>query len=771
MGFNLRQKQTRARGAASLMPSLAIALVATILPIHAVADTLFDDFNGSEGSEPAHSEWTNTQGITIDGLGSVLFDTTSGPQTLEALADWNFRPHPTQRIGRVTFDVTQLLRTNLIFGLVDSSSNAVTVRNDLGSGNFEVVIQSGNSKSAHATGITNATGVWEIDWEASRVRVYRDRLLAFSSTSNPPKGGTRWNIPTTELHPVMVAYTGPGVVAKLNNLTWNTSRIWDDFIGRSGSHPDPTQWIASNGLTLNGNGALRFDVGSGPQGLDAASPHRFSPYARPRVSTAARAILDITQHSPTNLILGLTDGSTRSILVRNDQGDGLYRVVISNGSQSGYYPLGLTNATGTWIIDWMPQRVLIYLDDALEFDSSANAPVGHALWRIPISPLAPTMGTYTGAGVVAQLNRAIWTPVPKRPFELLFFDGIGGSVGGIPTPTNLIDITEQVDRLPADGFVFSVTNTPAYFPDESCRLDTAYTAGDFLAEISTMHALHLEHVNRNFARINIGVSNADWFSDEDWGRVVANVELGADAAAQDGAEGILLDTEMYGSRCCLLPYYYGDCVPAAGCTDPGSPATASRTFAETATEVRARGKQFMQAIVSAFPGAKILYTYATSVVALGDTSFNLLPAFIDGMMDAAPNNTFIDGYEGAYEFKTGKEFAVARNVILNAATLSADPRRYQRKMKVGFGIYPHARESNEVLLDMTPGHDTSEYNNLTPTELADAIQAAYDNSDGYVWLYRFPWLVDSSYLASIYDMRRHLKRQGMRNVTISASPE
>src|SRR5207245_2879808 len=124
-----------------------------------------------------------------------------------------------------------------------------------------------------------------------------------------------------------------------------------------------------------------------------------APFAKRPLSAVARAILDVTQHSPTNLILGLTDGSTHSILVRNDYGDGLYRVEISDGLRSGYYPLDLTNATGTWIIDWMPQRVLVYLNDAVEFDSSANSPVGNARWRIPISPLAPTMVTYTGSGV------------------------------------------------------------------------------------------------------------------------------------------------------------------------------------------------------------------------------------------------------------------------------------------------------------------------------------------------------------------------------------
>src|SRR5207245_1856191 len=157
--------------------------------------------------------------------------------------------------------------------------------------------------------------------------------------------------PRAELHPVMVAYTGSGIVAKLNNLTWNTSWIWDDFMGQSGGHPDPTQWTATDGVTLNGNGALIFDVESGAQLLRAQSPRRFAPFAKRPLSAVARAILDVTQHSPTNLILGLTDGSTHSILVRNDYGDGLYRVEISDGLRSGYYPLDLTNATGTWIID------------------------------------------------------------------------------------------------------------------------------------------------------------------------------------------------------------------------------------------------------------------------------------------------------------------------------------------------------------------------------------------------------------------------------------
>jgi len=141
----------------------------------------------------------------------------------------------------------------------------------------------------------------------------------------------------------------------------------------------------------------------------------------------------------------------------------------------------------------------------------------------------------------------------------------------------------------------------------------------------------------------------------------------------------------------------------------------------------------MKALASAKPDVTILYTKAHSYTAKGLVgglapargANGLLPAFIDGMMEAGPRAEFFDGYEGSYGHKTYKQYAdVARYIRQEGKKLSLVPELYAKKMKVGFGIWPAL---GHIALGVPLG--------FSPTDLEHALHYALRESDGLVWLY------------------------------------
>ena len=339
-----------------------------------------------------------------------------------------------------------------------------------------------------------------------------------------------------------------------------------------------------------------------------------------------------------------------------------------------------------------------------------------------------------------------------KPLDLIAFGGMGGSAGN---PTGM------------DGFVFNATNDGGYFPDVSVS-GVSFASLQLQGDIQAMQGLHFKHVTRNYLRVDLGNVRAGWTAAEPdntaWQTVCRNVQLAAAAAQQDGAEGLMLDTEMYGE--------YGRTVSIAPFRYSAQSQDFQRTtmFDDVAAQARVRGRQFMQAIVAGFPKAKIWFTYATSAALprnpnepISVREFNLLPAFIDGMMDAGPSNTNIDGYEASYQFQSAAQFADAQRLIVStAAALSADPPRYQRLMKIGFGLWPSA-------LGGGPLGSNPAQNDYTPAQLTQALQYAFQYGDGYIWLYNVPWLnhMPAAYSSVIARFHSRPPSQSPRHVVVA----
>jgi len=326
--------------------------------------------------------------------------------------------------------------------------------------------------------------------------------------------------------------------------------------------------------------------------------------------------------------------------------------------------------------------------------------------------------------------------------KIIMWAGIGGS-GGQPSPPEWASIgVGRSDSLPVDGMIYNISNNGGYLPDRWLG-DTGPISYDSIkSDVDLVRSFKLKRLKHNFARVDTGFINCDWYDDAAWDKMAAKVKVASRAAKEAGAVGFMLDSEQYVHQ----PFNY-----------TLQSHRMDKTFDEYRAQVRKRGRQFMEALTSRMPRAKIYMTFSTSAVLVfgggappSVSTMGLLPAFLDGMMDGGPKAEFIDGYEMSYHYRTYAQFKEAREVIKKAASLSFDPMRYSKRIKVSYGLWLRKIGATECVLD------TTDYtkNTFTPEELKHALHYALRLSDGYVWLYAFPWFtMPKEYLDAVKEAR------------------
>jgi hypothetical protein len=232
----------------------------------------------------------------------------------------------------------------------------------------------------------------------------------------------------------------------------------------------------------------------------------------------------------------------------------------------------------------------------------------------------------------------------------------------------------------------------------------------------------------------------DWFNDQHWEVISANLRLEAKAAKAGGCVGICFDPEPYGAT----PWRY-----------PG--AYASRSFTEVESQVRRRGAQFISALQEELPDLRLLTLFQLSKFRgladvrnpawrnrqLARRSYSLLPAFLNGMLDAAASGVrIIDGNEKAYYYTNARDYARGYNLIKQRAlSLIADENRpkYAAQVQAGVAIY-----MDQLLATRPPAGKFLSYY-LAPEErlrfLEHDTYYALASSDEYAWCYgeRMNW--------------------------------
>jgi len=328
--------------------------------------------------------------------------------------------------------------------------------------------------------------------------------------------------------------------------------------------------------------------------------------------------------------------------------------------------------------------------------------------------------------VLAALAITASDHVPCKKFIELGWD--------IPTTAFLREHWQSMEReTPFDGLMFRIEAQD----DRGRKLSTqrAWNAQPWQRAwlepaLADLKACAFEKFTDNFVRLNATPGDLDWADDAGWAALSDKAGHLAWLVRQAGCKGLAIDFESYGAS----QFKYQ---PAGG-----------RSFAATAALARRRGAEFVGAVAREFPAAVLLSLWMNSInrragasddpeSILSGEGYGLLPAFVDGMLDAAPPEmTLVDGCESGYYLDSAEEYLRAANAMRSwsgpALRLVSPENRakYRRQVQAGFGFY----------LDMFVNPEGHRYyrgplDGSRLGHLERNLRAARDAADEYVWIY------------------------------------
>ena len=218
----------------------------------------------------------------------------------------------------------------------------------------------------------------------------------------------------------------------------------------------------------------------------------------------------------------------------------------------------------------------------------------------------------------------------------------------------------------------------------------------------------------------------NWFDDDWWANITRNSAMLAEVAQKGGCEGIMFDPEMYG---CAF-WRFSDLAK--------EPMYAGKSYDDVTAVVRRRGREFMRAINASFPGVRIyllhawervLWEVADDLDRLKEAKYGLLIPFLDGMLEAADEDTIImDGIENGYYLEERVDFQnKVDRVMRYGPRISAVPKHFRKKVRTGFGIWVD-RNRKWFPADI-------EKNFWSPEKIRKVVTNALIASDGFVWIY------------------------------------
>ncbi|HIE52743.1 MAG TPA: hypothetical protein EYP85_13395 [Armatimonadetes bacterium] len=323
----------------------------------------------------------------------------------------------------------------------------------------------------------------------------------------------------------------------------------------------------------------------------------------------------------------------------------------------------------------------------------------------------------------------------------------------VPRPDFIRAHIREMERRPFDGLIFRLPGDGRVFTDRK------WNEADFAGAYEDLQHIHWQRFTDNFICI-YAASTMDWCNDEHWEAVQHNLRLVAKAARLGRCQGICFDPEPYGPN----PWAYTQAAHRQ-----------EKTFAEYQALVRQRGAQFIQALRQEMPRFKLLTFFQLSLFPsllrpmdpnrrqslLSEQHYALLPAFLNGMLDAAGDEvTIIDGNEGAYYYTDRSQYFEVYHRIRQLGLWLIDPAlwpRYRSQVQVGQALYMDqyfGLRQRKVL-----GHY------LEPEERAKwfehNIYWALQTTDEYVWCYseRMNWWKDENVPPGAEEALRSAKRK------------
>ncbi len=263
---------------------------------------------------------------------------------------------------------------------------------------------------------------------------------------------------------------------------------------------------------------------------------------------------------------------------------------------------------------------------------------------------------------------------------------------GVPSPSfvreNIVKMESQAPFF--DGLVIQTQGGWKSYPAHVFR-KSPFDPNEFVEDINNLRATEFRRFTENFVLMwGTCEKGWDWFNDSDWQSAEYNARLLAYVAKVGGCVGICFDPEPYGEN----PWHY-----------PSLPNAASKSFAAYWARVRECGAKFIKAIQSEFPNIRILTFFWCSlfgdIVDITDPNermerlskhhYGLLPAFLNGMLDAANEQVIIvDGNEPAYYYRDPEQYFRAYHLMKQRALSLIAPenrRKYTSQVQAGFALY------------------------------------------------------------------------------------
>lgn len=304
----------------------------------------------------------------------------------------------------------------------------------------------------------------------------------------------------------------------------------------------------------------------------------------------------------------------------------------------------------------------------------------------------------------------------------------------IPSTAQLREHGRNMERTaPFDGVMFRVEAQDGQGTRLSSEAiwDARPWKRDWLKPaLDDLQTCHFERFTDNFVRFNATPGSLAWDDDDGWATLAEKAGHCAWLMKQGGGKGLAIDFESYGADQFRF--------------DPA----AQRTFAQAVQLARRRGAQFVQAVAQEYPDAVLLALWLNSIHVkagrstqpesiLASSGYGLLPAFIDGMLDAVPPGmTLVDGCENGYYMDSAEAYLQAAHEMRSwsgAAARLVSPQnraKYRQQVQAGFGFY----------LDMYLNQEGSRYyfpplNGSRLARLQRNLGFARNAADEYVWIY------------------------------------
>ena len=307
----------------------------------------------------------------------------------------------------------------------------------------------------------------------------------------------------------------------------------------------------------------------------------------------------------------------------------------------------------------------------------------------------------------------------------------GWDLGDV-TPSEYLAHADLFERLPIDGVTFNLAGTNAAGEKlwyRTIMSDPRWERAAFDGDVPILKELVARRPFREslMNAFRLAGPRIPWTDDAAWARFASNMGVLAAVARDAGVKGILIDMEDYpkNGQFRLKP-------------EDGEGEAASSL-------VRRRAREVFEAVFAEHPSATVLsyfflcgcgeYLAAPDPRKAALDAGNLMPSFVDGILDALPPGaTLVDGVEAYRKEAARNDYAVSYMTVKKAAVLVSPENRakYHAQMKVGFGMFVDMywrEKSPKFNWYMGPVNGSRlEHFRLN-------FEQAISVADGYVWLY------------------------------------